>query len=102
MLDETVGGVISDMGRTPRLNGANGKDHWPVTSAMLIGGGVKGDRTFGGTSATGEAQLCDFATGTPSASGRTIEPRHFVAGLVKLCGADPSIDLPDAEVFDAF
>ena len=102
MLDETVVAVISEMGRTPRLNGPAGKDHWPVTSAMLIGGGVKADRIYGGTSATGEAQLCDFATGSPSTSGRTIEPRHLVAGLVKLCGVDPATELPDAEAFDAF
>ncbi len=102
MLDETVVAVISEMGRTPRLNGAAGKDHWPVTSALLIGGGVRGDRIYGGTSSTGEAQLCDFATGDASASGRTIEPRHFVAGLVKLCGVDPTTELPGAEAFDAF
>lgn len=102
MLDESVVAVISEMGRTPRINGANGKDHWPVTTAMLIGGGVKGDHVFGATSATGEASKTLFSTGVASAEGRTIEPRHFVAGLVKLCGVDPSTELPDAEAFDAF
>jgi hypothetical protein len=102
MLDQTVVAVISEMGRTPKLNGANGKDHWPVTSAMVIGGGVKGNRVYGGTSATGEAQLCDFATGDVSPSGRTIEPRHFVAGLVSLCGVDPTNEILGAEAFDAF
>ena len=102
MLDETVVAVISEMGRTPRLNGANGKDHWPVTSAMVIGGGVAGGRVYGGTSSTGEAQLANFTTGNVSSTGRTIEPRHFVAGVVSLCGVDPVNDLPDAEAFDAF
>jgi uncharacterized protein (DUF1501 family) len=103
MLDETVVAVISEMGRTPRLNGATspGKDHWPVTSAMVIGGGVASG-VYGGTSSTGEAQLTDFATGHVSPTGRTIEPRHLVAGLVSLCGVDPAGELPDAEAFDAF
>ena len=102
MLDETAVVVLSEMGRTPKLNGALGKDHWPVTSALVIGGGVHGGNVFGGTSATGEALLTDFASGTPAASGRTIEPRHLAAGLVALCGVDPHAYLPGAEVFDAF
>lgn len=101
MLDETCVAVISEMGRTPKLQGT-GKHHWPVTSTLVIGAGVRGGRSYGGTTAAGEAQPTSFSTGEVSASGRTIEPRHLVAGLLELCGVDPQAYLPDAEAFDAF
>jgi uncharacterized protein (DUF1501 family) len=41
LLDETVVVVLSEMGRTPRLNRQDGKDHWTWTSAMLLGAGVR-------------------------------------------------------------
>ncbi|HEY5936368.1 MAG TPA: DUF1501 domain-containing protein [Kofleriaceae bacterium] len=107
MLDETVVAVISEMGRTPKLNklpGApdRGKDHWPVTSAMVIGAGIRGGRAFGATTNTGEPVLLDFATGAPSAGGRTLEANHFVAGLASACGIDPEVHFPEADAFRAF
>lgn len=102
MLDDTVIAVVSEMGRTPKLNSGNGKDHWPVTSAMVIGGGVAGAKAYGGTTSTGEAELVDLTTGALSSTGRTIEPRHFTAGILSLCGVDPADHMPEAEVFDAF
>jgi hypothetical protein len=104
MLDETVVAVISEMSRTPQRNNAAipGKDHWPVTSAMVIGSGVAGGRAYGASTAAMESALIDFATGDVSPSGRTLEPKHLAAGLLSLCGVDPSVHLPDAEVFDAF
>jgi uncharacterized protein (DUF1501 family) len=47
LLDTTTVVVLSEMGRTPRYNGAAGRDHWPYTSAMLIGSGVRGGRSVG-------------------------------------------------------
>lgn len=102
MLDETVIAVMSEMGRTPKLNGDQGKDHWPVTSAMVIGTDLVGGRAFGGTSSTGEAEKLDFATGAVSATGKSLETKNVVAGLLGACGIDPANHLPDAEVFDAF
>ncbi len=49
ILDETIVLVLSEMGRTPRHNSTGGKDHWPWTSAMLIGAPVRGNQTFGVT-----------------------------------------------------
>lgn len=101
MLDETVVVVLSEMGRTPKLNAAAGKDHWPATSALVFGAGVASGN-FGATSASLEAEKIDYATGTVSASGKTLETSALVAGVLTLCGADPTGFLPDAEVFDAF
>jgi hypothetical protein len=42
MLKRTLVMVSSEFGRTPKVNGTNGRDHWPrVFSVALAGGGVK-------------------------------------------------------------
>jgi hypothetical protein len=42
MLKRTLVLVSSEFGRTPKINGTNGRDHWPrVFSVMMAGGGVK-------------------------------------------------------------
>jgi hypothetical protein len=100
MLDETVVVVMSEFSRTPKLNAQLGKDHWPVTSALVFGGGVAGGRAYGGTSATLDAQLIDYATGAPSSSGKSLEAKNFAAGVLSLCGVDPATHLPSIEAFD--
>ena len=100
MLDETVVVVMSEFSRTPKRNAQLGKDHWPVTSALVFGGGVAGGKAYGGTSATLEAQLIDYATGAPSASGQNLESKNFAAGVLSLCGVDSQAHLPSVEAFD--
>ncbi|MEM7436440.1 MAG: DUF1501 domain-containing protein [Myxococcota bacterium] len=39
----------SDFGRTPGYNGGNGKDHWPISSMMMMGPGIPGNRVIGAT-----------------------------------------------------
>ncbi|MGE0397254.1 MAG: DUF1501 domain-containing protein [Kofleriaceae bacterium] len=107
MLDDTIVLVLSEMGRTPRLNSAMpvpGKDHWPVTSAMVIGTDIRGGMAYGGTTATGEGELVDLETGAigTGATHRSLEPRHLAAGVLAACGVDPQSHLPEAEVFRAF
>jgi uncharacterized protein (DUF1501 family) len=102
MLDETVVVCFSEFSRTPKLNSAAGKDHWPVTSAMVIGANVKGGRAYGATTDALEAADVDFGTGAVSASGRTLMSSHFVAGVLKACGVDANAHLGATEVFDAF
>ena len=42
LLDKTLVMVSSEFGRTPKINGDAGRDHWPkVFSVMLAGGGIK-------------------------------------------------------------
>lgn len=102
MLDDTVVVMFSEFARTPKLNAQVGKDHWPVTSALVAGGGVKGGRGYGASTAGIEAAKVDFATGERSASGRTVTSSHFVAGVLKLCGVDAASHIGATEVFDAF
>ena len=47
LLDDVCVVVLSEMGRTPYENGGKGKDHWQHTSAMLMGSGIRGGRTYG-------------------------------------------------------
>jgi hypothetical protein len=42
--------VWGEFGRTPRINGDAGRDHWPAVSpALLIGGGFRGGQAIGAT-----------------------------------------------------
>ncbi|MCP5335073.1 MAG: DUF1501 domain-containing protein [Oceanospirillaceae bacterium] len=47
--DKTTIVMVSDMARTPGYNNNAGKDHWGVNSMVLMGAGIKGNRTIGGT-----------------------------------------------------
>ena len=99
LADETVVVVMSEMGRTPGLNDAFGKDHWSHTSAMLIGPGITGDRVLGGFDELFYGQPVDPATGeVDEAGGVQISPRVFGATLMALAGMDPAEHLPNEEV----
>jgi hypothetical protein len=48
LLDDTLVVWMGEFGRTPRINGAGGRDHWgPVFSVALAGGGVQGGAVYG-------------------------------------------------------
>ena len=48
LLEQTVVVVTGEFGRTPRINGAAGRDHWgPGFTAAIGGGGVQGGRIIG-------------------------------------------------------
>jgi len=50
MLDETMVVLTTEFGRTPRINGRGGRDHFPKAfSIMMAGGGVKGGQVIGKT-----------------------------------------------------
>jgi uncharacterized protein (DUF1501 family) len=45
---------MGEFGRTPKINGTAGRDHWPHSwSTVLAGGGIKGGQAVGKTSADG-------------------------------------------------
>jgi uncharacterized protein (DUF1501 family) len=48
MLQETLVAWTGEFGRTPKINGGGGRDHWGrVYSAVLAGGGMRGGRVIG-------------------------------------------------------
>lgn len=101
LLDDTVVVVASEMGRTPRLNSSMGKDHWPVTSALVLGAGVAGGRVVGATTDALDAAPVDFSTGAVDPKGRPITYADLAAGLLKLVGVDPSAHILNGEPLDA-
>ena len=53
LLDSTLVCVASEFGRSPKVNGNAGRDHWPkVFSVVLAGGGVKRGSIYGSSNAT--------------------------------------------------
>lgn len=69
LLDSTLVCVVSEFGRSPKVNNTAGRDHWPrVFSSLLAGGGVKGGLIYGSSDATGSepednpVEIHDWAT----------------------------------------
>lgn len=93
VLDELTIVVFSEMGRYPSLNSSGGKDHWMTTSAMLIGGGIRGGQVIGAYDANMGGTPVVPATGEldPGATrgGVVLEPAHLGATLLALAGLDP-------------
>jgi len=53
-LDQTLLVFLTDFGRTPRINGSAGRDHYPsVYSVALAGGGIRGGQVYGSSDETG-------------------------------------------------
>jgi hypothetical protein len=53
LLNSTLVMVSSEFGRTPKINGTAGRDHWPkVFSVVLAGGGIKRGFVYGTSDAT--------------------------------------------------
>ena|SRR5947209_1361434 len=52
LLESTMVVATGEFGRTPKLNAAGGRDHWPgVWTALLAGGGVRGGQVVGASDA---------------------------------------------------
>jgi uncharacterized protein (DUF1501 family) len=55
MLDDVTVIVWGEFGRTPKINGSAGRDHWPqVSCALLAGGGMRTGQVIGSTNRLGE------------------------------------------------
>ena len=53
MLDDVSIVLWGEFGRTPKINGKAGRDHWPqVSPAMLVGGGIRAGQVLGATDRT--------------------------------------------------
>ncbi|AMV23501.1 hypothetical protein VT84_03765 [Gemmata sp. SH-PL17] len=79
LLDSTLVVCQGEFGRTPKINGQTGRDHWPTSwAAVLAGGGIKGGQVVGKTSADGTAVESE-PTRTPD----------LIATVIKTIGLDP-------------
>jgi hypothetical protein len=58
LLDSTLVCVTTEFGRTPKINGTAGRDHWPkVFSIVMAGGGIARGTVYGSSDATASEPL---------------------------------------------
>jgi len=87
LLDETLVIAMGEFGRTPKLNTAGGRDHWPrVFSVVLAGGGVRGGQVVGASDRVGE-----------SPADRPVTPADLARTIYTLLGVDPDRELHTAD-----
>ena len=76
-LERTLIAVLGDFGRTPKVNGNAGRDHWNYCySQMLIGGGIKEGLIYGASDKTGA-----FPAANPLVPGDIIATMYRALGL---------------------
>jgi uncharacterized protein (DUF1501 family) len=69
---DTVTVVVTEFGRTARVNGTQGTDHGMATVALLAGGAVKGGRVLADWPGLGEAALHEGRDLAPTRDLRTV------------------------------
>jgi hypothetical protein len=104
--DKMVVAVGSDFGRTPGYNDGNGKDHWSITSMMLMGAGIRGNRVLGGTTERHRPLTINPNTLALDEAGIRVKPGHIHRALRKLAEVEGSeasrLFNIDAEELDLF
>ena len=84
MLDSTLVACLAEFGRTPKVNPAGGRDHWPQCfTTYFAGGGVQGGRAIGASDPIG-AVPAERPTG----------PDEVVASIFHSLGLDLDTELP--------
>ncbi len=71
---DTVVVVVTEFGRTARVNGTNGTDHGMATTAIVLGGGVRGGRMIADWPGLADANLYE---------NRDLKPTSDLRGLLK-------------------
>lgn len=84
LLENTLVCNLAEFGRTPRVNPAGGRDHWPQCfSVYFAGGGVQGGQVVGASDPNG---------GFPAE--RAVDPSNVVATIYHSLGLDLDTTLP--------
>ena len=89
LIEKTTVVVLSEMGRHPKLNYIGGKDHWPVTSMMVVGG-LNGGRTVGAFDEQVVSSLIEPSTGELYSGGEKLTAEHVGATLLAMADIDPA------------
>jgi hypothetical protein len=83
LLETTLVLATGEFGRTPRINPAGGRDHWPQCwSVVLAGGGIKGGQVVGASDAIGAAP-----------QDRPVTPAHLAATVYRCLGIPVETEL---------
>ncbi|MEI8254698.1 MAG: DUF1501 domain-containing protein [Deltaproteobacteria bacterium] len=89
--DKVVVVIGSDFGRTPVYNENRGKDHWAVTSMMMMGAGITGNRVIGATDDGFRARNFDVASLTAASTGTVkLNPKQIHLALRAFAGVNGS------------
>jgi Protein of unknown function (DUF1501) len=84
LLEETLIVCAGEFGRTPRVNGTAGRDHWPRAMTVLrAGGGIPGGSVYGATDAHGMAPFLDACS-----------PDDLAATVFRRLGSGPATRSP--------
>jgi uncharacterized protein (DUF1501 family) len=76
---------LGEFGRTPKINGNAGRDHWPdCYSITLAGGGIRGGSVFGASDQLGAYPARDPVT-----------PADLAATIYWRFGLDPHAEIHD-------
>src|SRR5262249_3916932 len=85
LADKVLLVITGEFGRTPRINGDAGRDHWgPLCTLALAGGGLKMGQVVGESSAKAEVPKT-----TP------ITPKDLMATIFHVLGIDPQTQYLD-------
>ena len=86
LLESTLVVAVGEFGRTPKINGNAGRDHWPdCYTVLLAGGGVQGGALFGSSDRTGAYPATDPVT-----------PSDLAATIYWRFGLNPKTEVHDA------
>ena len=88
MADRVVVLIGSDFGRTPYYNANRGKDHWSITSFMLMGAGIPGNTVIGASDEGHNPLTVNPETLELDEAGVRITPAHIHQQIRKLAGVD--------------
>lgn len=84
LLKDTMVVAMGEFGRTPKINPAGGRDHWPqVWSVLFAGGGVRGGQVVGASDEIGGYPI-----------DRPTSPAEVVATTYHSLGIDLEHELP--------
>jgi hypothetical protein len=85
LLDETLVVWMGEFGRSPKINGGGGRDHWGrVFSVALAGGGIRGGQVLGASDKIGALPR----------DGR-VQPQDLTATIFHLLGYSPNTEMRD-------
>ncbi len=77
LLDEVLVMTFGEFGRTPRINGGAGRDHWPTAmSVVMAGGGLKMGQAIGETDSKAE-----YPISKPYSPGCVLSTMYHAIGV---------------------
>lgn len=86
LLDQTLVAMWGEFGRTPKLNPAQGRDHWGACqSAVFAGGGIRGGQVYGSSD-----RDAAYPTSNP------VSPEDMLATVYHSLGISPDAELHDS------